>query len=824
MLSSLLYKGIFESIEPVEKDFYYKNLQRHSLSPYIKIDYYNEERGYYVTKDGYIGIVCECVPYLAPSLDSFNQLVSLYSTDFPIGTEIQFTLWASDFLEPFVDVLRKLRNPGDYWADISSNFLLNNKNKGPNDAFKVPFRDFRLFISFKMPLPDSISIYNKEDVDEFYLENQDYFGNIYSTLESLQFFPKKLNAQDLLSYFYMILNPGHDKRLSPLYTSNLPFYKQVIMADTPIEVRNYNVYIDGYYGTAITIKEFPESFTFEDTFDFIGSIFRPFEQIESPFILSFGVRFDGHHKIYDELASKHEKILKQQFASSAFPKLKERRMEVEFINDMMVKYRLLRGNLVWWIYSKNRKHLQTQEKKLEAILNKYNFKPQKEKKQSALAQFLNTLPLCTDKDLDDKVFKRYRTMFDYNAAHLTPVAADWKGTGTPVMYFFSRRGQIFAYNLFDTDSDGYNFVIVARTGSGKSFLANHIVSAYYSLPDVSNIWIIDIGRSYESICKLLNGTFIDYTPDADIVINPFDIIKNIETSMEFLISIYGKMAKEKEVLSDNERTILGKAIRFAYKEKGNQTCVDDIYNELMSIANENSYEAATAKFLALGLEPWKTDGVYGKFVNGKTNIDITNKLTVLELKGLENREHLRQVILMLFLYIITDKVIVEDNRKEKKMAIIDEFWKYVNDPAVVYFVRLAYKTWRKHKASIGTITQSITDYLKNDDLRDILDQTAHKFFLRQTPEAISRFQKESEVVLQPFEYELLKTVRTVKGKYSEIFFITPFGNGLGRLVVDRYLYWIYTTEASEVAIREEKIRKNNGDIKKAIMECVNEYG
>lgn len=47
-------------------------------------------------------------------------------------------------------------------------------------------------------------------------------------------------------------------------------------------------------------------------------------------------------------------------------------------------------------------------------------------------------------------------------------------------------------------------------------------------------------------------------------------------------------------------------------------------------------------------------------------------------------------------------------------------------------------------------------------------------------------------------YELLKTVHTLPGAYSEIFFITEMGSGIGRLIVDPYKRILFSTKPEDV--------------------------
>src|SRR5690606_13028629 len=93
--------------------------------------------------------------------------------------------------------------------------------------------------------------------------------------------------------------------------------------------------------------------------------------------------------------------------------------------------------------------------------------------------FLCSLPFGADKDAIRDLF-RFRTMASRHVVRLLPIFADWKGTGTPMMQFVSRNGQIMNVSLWDSGSN-YNTCICAQSGSGKSFLTNDIITSYLSV-------------------------------------------------------------------------------------------------------------------------------------------------------------------------------------------------------------------------------------------------------------------------------------------------------------------------------------------------------
>jgi conjugal transfer ATP-binding protein TraC len=78
--------------------------------------------------------------------------------------------------------------------------------------------------------------------------------------------------------------------------------------------------------------------------------------------------------------------------------------------------------------------------------------------------------------------------------------------------------------------------------------------------------------------------------------------------------------------------------------------------------------------------------------------------------------------------------------------------------------------------------------------------------------------KESKrVVLSEGMYELLKSVHTDSGNYSEIFVYAPTGIAIGRLSVDRFTQLLYSTKAEEYARVRELVAQG-----KTVIEAIRE--
>jgi len=93
-------------------------------------------------------------------------------------------------------------------------------------------------------------------------------------------------------------------------------------------------------------------------------------------------------------------------------------------------------------------------------------------------------------------------------------------------------------------TDNANFFCIGPSGSGKSFHMNSVVRQL--LEQNTDVVMVDTGDSYEGICGYFNGTYISYSKEKPISMNPFKITqaeydqnfgekKNFLKSLIFLI-------------------------------------------------------------------------------------------------------------------------------------------------------------------------------------------------------------------------------------------------------------------------------------------------
>lgn len=114
---------------------------------------------------------------------------------------------------------------------------------------------------------------------------------------------------------------------------------------------------------------------------------------------------------------------------------------------------------------------------------------------------------------------------------------------TPLkIYYTDRQGVPVAIDITGKEGDvkyttNSNFFSLGPSGSGKSFHMNSVVRQLHEQD--TDIVLVDTGNSYEGLCEYFGGTYITYTEEKPITMNPFFITReenNIE-KQNFLKSL-----------------------------------------------------------------------------------------------------------------------------------------------------------------------------------------------------------------------------------------------------------------------------------------------
>jgi conjugal transfer ATP-binding protein TraC len=152
---------------------------------------------------------------------------------------------------------------------------------------------------------------------------------------------------------------------------------------------------------------------------------------------------------------------------------------------------------------------------------------------------------------------------------------------------------------------------------------------------------------------------------------------------------------------------------------------------------------------------------------------------------------------------------------QEKYLIIDEAWTLLRSSTTAQFLEDVLRTYRKLRASALMVTQQISDF-EGRTGEAIRANAPNRLFLQQTPETILAMTKLLD--LSPEEKALLSTVRTVKGKFSEMLVLSTETKGIARLVPDPLSYWMSTTDPRDNQRLEALIREK-GTLREALLEA-----
>lgn len=112
-------------------------------------------------------------------------------------------------------------------------------------------------------------------------------------------------------------------------------------------------------------------------------------------------------------------------------------------------------------------------------------------------------------------------------------------------------------------TDNTNFFCIGPSGSGKSFHTNSVVRQL--LEQNTDVVMVDTGDSYEGICGYFGGTYISYTKEKPISMNPFKVTKeeyelNFGEKKNFLKSLIFLIFKGNELPTKIEDMLVNQTI------------------------------------------------------------------------------------------------------------------------------------------------------------------------------------------------------------------------------------------------------------------------
>ena len=389
-----------------------------------------------------------------------------------------------------------------------------------------------------------------------------------------------------------------------------------------------------------------------------------------------------------------------------------------------------------------------------------------------------------------------------------------------------------------------NKFILGPSGSGKSYLTNHLVRQYWE--QGSHILLVDTGNSYQGLCSLIHaktkgrdGVYFTYTEEAPIAFNPFyveDGVYDVEKRESLKTLLLTLWKRESEEPTRSEEVALSNAVNlYLSKLRADRSIVPSFdtfyefvetdYRRLLEQKRVREKDFDLANFLNV-LEPYYKGGEYDYLLNSDKQMDLLDKrFIVFELDNISSNRTLLPVVTLIIMETFISKM--RRLKGVRKMILIEECWKALTSANMSAYIRYLYKTVRKYFGEAVVVTQEVDDIISspivkesiinNADCKILLDQRKYLSKFDGIQRLLGLTDKEKAQILS------INLSNDPKRRYKEVWI------GLGGVQSAVYAtetsveeYLTYTTEESEKMKVMELAEKLGGEIEAPIRQLARE--
>jgi len=790
-------------------------LKRNPFSDWLPWIAYDAQDHGFLNTDNTWGYLWECVPHAFTSVRETKVLEGLISQPFPNGAVLQFMLYADDNINGFLNTFRESKqrdNPLVKKSVEEITQFYRNCTSGSPQSNGIPVRNYRCFFTVKTEKRLS----------------KDFHSNIHDALVGARLSPKIMNAPHLLSFVRGIFSKQawHNEQL---YDDLLPIRKQVINAEQSVSWQSHNdnvTKVGDRYARCITPKLLPNNADLTQTNKLVGAIMGVEEdgdQINVPFLWCLNIITE---EVKTEIHTKASIMMAQRSVGSFSAKLKKRVEELAWALDNLEREKFVSIIPTLWVFGDTEEKAREGVSRAKRIWESQGYAMQEESKISR-PLFIASLPFGLYKLGNNiRLLERDFPVPISVAARMAPIQADFRGTNSAVLAFSGRKGQIVGIDVFDDTVNNHNFLITAGSGAGKSFTLNYLCANYYAAGSL--VRLIDIGYSYKKLCSIFDGRYLDFGKE-HICINPFHSLgldkEDLESDLQATANVVAEMvySASGSNLTETEWTLVKNAVRFAInRDDGGERGIDHVYDYLhgypkyvneAELTKDIVPEIITrAKIMAFNLADYTSKGRYGRFFNGKSTFDISSdEFVVLELEKLKGQRELFKVVTLQVANACTQDLYLSD-RSRSRFILFEEAYQFLKlngdkgNERIGRIIEEGYRRARKYGGSFGIVTQSLNDLSSFGSSGPVIKNNSAFKFLLEADDYEDAANKKI-VNYDGLALDILSRVKNNKPKYSEIFFDTPLGMGVGRLIVDPWNYWIATSSSNEVAQYDTLIKQ-----------------
>ena len=383
-----------------------------------------------------------------------------------------------------------------------------------------------------------------------------------------------------------------------------------------------------------------------------------------------------------------------------------------------------------------------------------------------------------------------------------------------------------------------NKFILGPSGSGKSYLTNHLVRQYWE--QGAHILLVDTGNSYQGLCSLIHaktkgrdGVYFTYTEEAPIAFNPFyveDGVYDVEKRESLKTLLLTLWKRESEEPTRSEEVALSNAVNlYLSKLRADRSIVPSFdtfyefvetdYRRLLEQKRVREKDFDLENFLNV-LEPYYKGGEYDYLLNSDKQLDLLDKrFIVFEIDAVKDNAELFPVVTIIIMEAFINKL--RRLKGVRKMLICEEAWKALSSPSMSEYLKYMYKTVRKYFGEAIVVTQEVDDIISspivkeaiitNSDCKILLDQKKYMNKFDGIQSMLGLTDKEKSQILS------INLANHPGRKYKEVWIgLNGVQSAVYATEVSAAEYLTYTTEESEKTEVFALAEELGGDLELAI--------
>ncbi|MGR6425746.1 TraC family protein [Aeromonas veronii] len=816
------------------------------------LHYYTEEQ-LFLLDPATLGFMIICQPLNGVSVEMSNLMRSIFTYEYPDDTTMVIsTVGTRDMIRVNNqwDALRGGRMEPQDWEfesllnSLSRDYLVSACQEGLRPGMStLNSRNFEVWYSVSIP------INNQVPTDAEVARVVEIKSDLVQKLRSMGGAPMVADHEQWLRRMQVLMNPGQNTAWARGKTHikpSVPLRHQILQPGRMVSIDGDGVVLVGdpkqpdenRSVRILNCYRRPDYANLGDMYGFYSDWATGMGGIHNDFMLSLNIHFPNRKKAKNAFDTRKVVVTNQE---SAGVMRYSNRLRYQFEDIKAINHELEQENhaiVNCWLQlalflDKNGRE-DAAEKSVISYLDKIGYGYAVDR-QIAMPLLLETLPLCHGYDPQIRSMLQRQEMFTTKYLEkVAPVFGPWKGNSqNPVIVGYSREGQIITIDPFKTNAS-FNMAIAARSGAGKSVFAGNLVKQLlttgepgaFGSQDGGQVFVIDSGGSYKSLSgQFQSSQYIEFSEQQMFSLDPF-------------VDLSGLLDDEDAVLSDDpsgntryvtlagglKLTMITNQIKLMAAPDGKidnfqsaaisrillDMCVSNPENASITFFAERCLAEEDQRIRDIGaqLHDFTRNGKYARLFDRRLapTIQFDSRLIVCELGQLKAQPHLQTVVLMSVIQQAQDAMFQKDDGR-RRAFILDEAWEYIgegsatsNNAFFAEFIEAGWRRFRKTQAMGVCITQQVSDYYSSKTGKAIFANSPWLCTLAQEGQVISRLKNDKLMDAPQFAFNLMESVRTDKGQFSEILVQYEGIYQVMRLYVDDRSMTIHTTDPEEKKI------------------------